>query len=163
MKAFVKIQALFLSIALLLCVGSNVAYATEALEATSEICVEAYDFNITPDMHEGEFSVTRANVDNTFNVYGSHTGSTRQYYGSKLKYTVTITDANGRSADNILAIQLYSSNGNKLDEKQFWANGNQNTIRDISISYGGSYYFKYVQAYGDLRTLRVHMEITAYN
>ncbi len=161
MKAFTKIQALVLSIAMLFCVTATTAYASEPI-ATDSIPVATYDFEVMPDMNGSEIALL-ANVNNTFNVYGSHTGSTRNYYGNKLKYTITITDATGHSANNILAIQLYSSNGSKVDEKQFWANGNQNTIRDISISYGGAYYFKYVQAYGDLRTLRVHMEITAYN
>ena len=161
MKAFTKIQALVLSIAMLFCVTATTAYATEPI-ATDSIPVVTYDFEITPDMSGSEIALL-ANVNNTFNVYGSHTGSTRNYYGNKLRYSVTITDANGRAANNILAIQLYSSDGVYRHEGQFWADGGLHIIQDISISYGGAYYFKYVQAYGDLRTLRVHMEITAYS
>lgn len=163
MKFLTKIQALFLSIAMLLCVTSGVAYAAEAPQTEGETYVATYDFEITPDMREGVLALERANVDNTFNVYGSHTGSTRQYYGSKLKYTVTITDANGRSADNILAIRLCQPGGSIVNESQFWADGAGHLVTGLPISSGGSYYFQYIQAYGNLRTLRVRMVITAYN
>ena len=161
MKAFVKIQAMIMSIAMFLCATSVTTYASEK-SAFDETTVGTYDFEITPDMLEDEI-VLMANVDNTFNVYGSHTGSTRNYYGNKLRYSVTITDVNGRSVNNILAIQLFSSNGLAKHEAQFWADAGLHIVQEIPISYGSAYYFKYVKVYGNLRTLRVHMEITAYN
>lgn len=163
MKAFKQIQSLVLSILMILCMTSEAVYAAE-MPNVEENTVATYDFEITPDMREREGEIVLlANVDNTFNVYGSHTGSTRNYYGNKLRYSVTITDANGRTANNILAIQLFSSDGLQRHEGQFWADGGLHIVQEIPISYGGAYYFKYVQAYGDLRTLKVHMEITAYN
>lgn len=161
MKALKLIQSLVLGILMISCMTSETVYAAE-MPNTAEETVAAYDFEITPDICEGEI-ILLANVDNTFNVYGSHTGSTRNYYGNKLRYSVTITDANGRSANNILAIQLFSSDGLPKHEGQFWADGGLHIVQEIPISYGGAYYFKYVQAYGDLRTLKVRMEITAYN
>lgn len=160
MKALKRVQIVVIGILMTFCMISGTAYAAEIPNTEETIAV--YDFEITPDMSENEI-VLLSDVNNTFNIYGSHTGSSRNYYGNKLRYSITITDVNGNPANNILAVQLFASNGIQKHEGQFWADGALNIIQEIPISYGSAYYFKYIQAYGDLRTLRIHMEITAYN
>lgn len=136
MKAFRRFQSLFMSIVMVLSASGITAHAAE-MPVHSEEVVAVYDFDITADETAGSFS-TLANVDNTFYVYnGSHTGSTRQYYGNKLRYSVTITDSTGNAVDNILAIQLYDSSNIKRHEGQFWADGALNIVQDFSISSGG--------------------------
>lgn len=160
MKALKQFQSLILSLVMLFCGSSITAYATETPQDFERV-VSTYDFDIV-SYNGSDNVVPLADVSDTFYVYnGTHTGSTRSYYGSKLKYTVTITDSSGNPVDNILAVQIYSGNL-KIHEGQFWADGASNTIYDISISSGGSYYFKYIIAYGNTRTLKVRMSITAY-
>lgn len=160
MKILKHFQLLMLSLIILLS-GSNItAYAKEIPQESDNI-IATYEFDIN-SYNASNNVIPLANVNDTFYVYnGSHTGSTRSYYGSKLKYTVTITDINGNPVNNILSVQLYSGNV-KIHEGQFWANGSSNTIYDISISSGNSYYFKYIIAYGNTQTLKVRMSITAY-
>ena len=105
-----------------------------------------------------------SNVDDTFNVYLSHTGSSRTYSGRYIRYSIEITDTNGNAVDNILAVQFFDSATNTLRrENQFWANGSISAVQDIPVSSGQSYYFKYLLAYGTARTLRVRMTISSYN
>lgn len=161
MKLFKRIQSI--ALALIMCLGAvtgTTAFAAEAPEET----IETYDFEITPAENEEEISLlSTSSVNNTFNVYLEHTGSSRTYSGNYLRYSIEITDTNGNAVDNILAVRLYDSRGSLKSEGQFWADGSLNIIQNIPISSGTSYYFKYLLAYGNARTLRVHMEITSYN
>lgn len=88
---------------------------TTVLAADEKVSTTEYDFEVTPDMVEnGVVTLSTAAVDNTFNVTGSHTGSTRTYRGNTLRYQITITDTNGRAVDNIMAVRLYKSNGTQI-------------------------------------------------
>lgn len=161
MKLFKRIQSI--ALALIMCLGAvtgTTAFAAEVPEET----IETYDFEITPAENEEEISLlSTSSVNNTFNVYLEHTGSSRTYSGNYLRYSIEITDTNGNAVNNILAVRLYDSKGSLKSEGQFWADGSLNIIQNIPISSGTSYYFKYLLAYGNARTLRVHMEITSYN
>lgn len=162
MKIFKRIQVLFLALVMCLgTVGGTTAFAAEVSKET----VETYEFEITPDENAGEIGLmATSNVDDTFNVYLSHTGSSRIYSGKYIRYTIKVTDANGHAVDNILAVQFLDSATNTLRrENQFWADGSISAVQDIPVSSGSSYYFKYLLAYGTARTLRVHMTITSYN
>lgn len=161
MKIFKRIQIMIL--ALVMCLGTfggTTVFAAEIPEET----VETIEFEITPDENSGEISLmATSNVDDTFNVYLDHTGSSRTYSGNYIRYTIKVTDTNGNPVDNILAVRLYDSSGSLKCEGQFWADGSISAVQDIPISSGTSYYFKYLLAYGTARTLRVHMTITSYN
>ena len=161
MKIFKRIQIMFL--ALVMCfgtIGGTTAFAAEIPEET----VETIEFEITPNENTGEANLmATSNVDDTFNVYLDHTGSSRTYSGKYIRYSIEITDTNGNAVDNILAVRLYDSRGSLRSEGQFWANGAINAVQDIPVSSGQSYYFRYLLAYGTARTLRVRMTITSYN
>lgn len=161
MKIFKRIQIMIL--ALVMCIGTiggTTAFAAEIPEET----VETIEFEITPIENTGEANLmATSNVDDTFNVYLDHTGSSRTYSGKYIRYSIEITDTNGNAVDNILAVRLYDSRGSLRSEGQFWANGAINAVQDIPVSSGQSYYFRYLLAYGTARTLRVRMTITSYN
>ena len=161
MKIFKRIQIMIL--ALVMCIGTiggTTAFAAEIPEET----VETIEFEITPNKSNGEISLmATSNVNDTFNVYLEHTGSSRTYSGRYIRYSIEITDTNGNAVDNILAVRLYDSRGSLRSEGQFWANGAINAVQDIPVSSGQSYYFRYLLAYGTARTLRVRMTITSYN
>lgn len=161
MKIFKRLQVMFL--ALVMCLGSvggTTAFAAEIPEET----VETIEFEITPNENTGEANLmATSNVDDTFNVYLDHTGSSRTYSGKYIRYSIEITDTNGNAVDNILAVRLYDSRDSLRSEGQFWANGAINAVQDIPVSSGQSYYFRYLLAYGTARTLRVRMTITSYN
>ena len=161
MKIFKRIQIMFL--ALVMCfgtVGGTTAFAAEIPEKT----IETIEFEITPNENTGEANLmATSTVDDTFNVYLDHTGSSRTYSGKYIRYSIEITDTNGNAVDNILAVRLYDSRGSLRSEGQFWANGAINAVQDIPVSSGQSYYFRYLLAYGTARTLRVRMTITSYN
>ena len=161
MKIFKRIQIMIL--ALVMCIGTiggTTAFAAEIPEET----VETIEFEITPNENTGEANLmATSNVDDTFNVYLDHTGSSRTYSGKYIRYSIEITDTNGNAVDNILAVRLYDSRGSLRSEGQFWANGAINAVQDIPVSSGQSYYFRYLLAYGTARTLRVRMTITSYS
>lgn len=161
MKIFKRIQVMFLALVMCLgTVGGTTAFAAEIPEET----VETVEFEITPNKNTGEVSLmATSNVDDTFNVYLEHTGSSRTYSGKYIRYTIKVTDANGNPVDNILAVRLYDSSNSIRRENQFRADGSISAVQDIPVSSGSSYYFKYLLAYGTARTLRVHMTITSYN
>lgn len=165
MSFFKRIQLIIISFVMLFCSINTTVFATELTPKNlTEKEIATLDFEVNSNSQTNAIiSSLATDVNNTFNVYGQHTGSARQYYGSKIKYTITITDTNGNSVENILAVQFFNSNNYKIDESQFWANGSTNTILNIPISSGETYYFKYVLAYGTLRTLKVHMVITSYS
>lgn len=161
MKIFKRIQIMIL--ALVMCIGTiggTTAFAAEIPEET----VETIEFEITPNKSNGEISLmATSNVNDTFNVYLEHTGSSRTYSGRYIRYSIEITDTNGKPVDNILAVRLYDSRGSLKSEGQFWADGSISAVQNIPVTVGQSYYFKYLLAYGTARTLRVHMTITSYN
>lgn len=154
----------FLFLALIMCIsvtGGTTVFAAEIPEET----VETVEFEITPNENTEVVSLmATSNVDDTFNVYLNHTGSSRTYSGKYIRYTIKVTDANGNPVDNILAVQFLDSATNTLRrENQFWADGSISAVQDIPVSFGQSYYFKYLLAYGTARTLRIRMTITSYN
>lgn len=161
MKIFKRIQIMIL--ALVMCIGTiggTTVFAAEIPEET----VETIEFEITPNESKGEISLmATSNVNDTFNVYLEHTGSSRTYSGRYIRYSIEITDTNGNPVDNILAVRLYDSRGSLKSEGQFWADGSISAVQNIPVTVGQSYYFKYLLAYGTARTLRVHMTITSYN
>lgn len=159
MKTFKHFFTLILAILMFVYSTNTTAFAKET--DTDIGYPTIIEFEITPQIvDKNNSAIMPLNVDNTFHVTGSHTGSSRTYYGNTLRYQITVTDVNGNSANNILAIQLYDSTNYMMREYQVWADGS-NYQYDIPISYGGKYYFKYLLAYGTTRTLKVHMVITA--
>ena len=162
MNIFKRLTALLL-VAIILVLSMNVFALAEERISETEV-IGTYDFEIIADTDVNNSTVraSTSSIDDTFNVYLEHQGSTRSYSTSNLKYTITITDVNGNAANNILAVQLFNSNGTKILESQYWADGISYSLQNISISTSQSYYFKYVLAYGTARTLKVHMVITNY-
>ena len=161
MKIFKRIQILLL--ALVVCLGTVGGITVFAAEIPQET-VETIEFEITPSESNREVSLmATSNVNDTFNVYLEHTGSSRTYSGRYIRYTIKVTDSNGNPVDNILAVRLYDSSNSIRRENQFRADGSISAVQDIPVSSGTSYYFKYLLAYGTARTLRVHMTITSYN
>ena len=161
MKIFKRLQVMFLALVICLgTVGGTTAFAAEISEET----VETIEFEITPNENSREISLmATSNVDDTFNVYLEHTGSSRTYSGNYIRYSIEITDTNGNAVDNILAVRLYDSSNTLKRENQFWADGSISAVQNIPVSSSQSYYFKYILAYGTARTLRVRMTITSYN
>lgn len=162
MKTFKRFSTLMLAILMVICSVSTTAFAAEADVTTGSDdagSATVVEFEITPEMVNADGTgIMPMSINQTFNVTGSHTGSTRTYYSSTLSYQITVTDVNGNPAGNILSVQLYDSSNSLINEYQLWANG-QTSWNNIPISYGAAYYFKYVLAYGDMRTLKVHMII----
>ena len=155
-----RVSTLMLVAIMLICSVNTTAFAAETNAISDSSTV--MEFEITPEMmsKNGEVAVaTNVLADHIFNVTGIHTGGTRTYYGNAIQYHITITDTNGNPASNILSVQLYNSSHTQIREQQFWADGKTNVCR-YDISYGSAYYFKYALAYGDMRTLMVHMIIT---
>ena len=160
MKTFKHFSTLMLAVIMLICSVGTTAFAAEN-NAVPESAT-SLEFEITPEMMSMAKPVTPSEpVDDTFYMTGAHTGSTRQYIGNTLRYQITVTDANGNPAGNILSVQLYDSFNSLINEQQLWANGAELRY-DIPISYGSNYHFKYALAYGDMRTLRIRMVITTY-
>ncbi len=110
---------------------------------------------------ENGYGIMPLDVDDTFWITNSYTGSTRTYYGNTLRYAITVTDANGNAVNSVLAVRLYNSKDSMIREYQFNADGGQYN-REISISSGSSYYFKYLLAYGSVRTLKIRMQIISF-
>lgn len=163
MNKLTRIKSLFLAVVMIVCVSGTTVFASESsIETTSSPQQETIcEFDITPEMvnEDGSVIIPRSTIDQSFNMTTSHTGSTRTYYGNAIRFGVIITDTNGNAVDNIVAIRLYHSSGRLISEDQVWCNGVQNN-REVAISYGSSYYFQYLLAYGTTRTLRVRMIIT---
>lgn len=159
---FKKTIAFVLAMVMMTCTFSATAFAAESEEQIEEVTVYECDFEITPEMGEKAVLLSTSAVDNTFTVTGEHTGSTRTYSGSRMRYVITITDSNGRRADNILAVRLYDTNNTLKCEDQFWADGSSKVIQDIPLTGNKTYYFKYLLAYGTVRPLKVHMVISTY-
>ena len=138
------------------------AFASQTSEQT-KTSTKTYDFEISSNGEVTEiYKISRTNVDDIFSVYLEHTGSSRYYTGNYLRYTITVTDANGNAVDNILAVRL--CRGSRIErEDQFRADGTSHAVQNIPISSSSSYYFKYLLAYGTARTLRVHMTISSYS
>ena len=157
-----RICTIILAIVVCIAMLSTTAFAEEQPKATDEV-IGTYDFEISPSENGGTVSLmSTSNVNDTFNVTGQHTGSSRIYSGNHIRYIITITDSNGNPADNILAVRL-CRNGSIKRENQFWANGSTSIIQDIPVESGVPYYFEYLLAYGTVRTLKVHMIIESYN
>ena len=77
-----KMKMLFLATIMCIC-----TLGTTVLAADEKVSTTEYDFEVTPDMVEnGVVTLSTAAVDTTFNVTGSHTGSTRTYRGNTLRY-----------------------------------------------------------------------------
>lgn len=160
MKTFKHFSSLMLVAIMMICSVNITAFAAENNTLPKSDTV--IEFEITPEIasNSGEVAVaTTVLANDTFNVTGTHTGSTRTYYGNTFNYHITITDTNGNPVGNILSVQLYNSSNSQVDEKQFWADG-KTYVCGYNIPYGSAYYFKYALAYGDMRTLKIHMVIT---
>lgn len=156
MKTFKCFSSLMLVAIMMICSVSTTAFAAENNTLSESNTV--MEFEITPEMMSRSGTVV---ANNTWNVTGTHTGSTRAYYGNTLRYQITVTDVNGNPVGNMISLQLYTSSNAKIYEKPLWADGNE-VRENIPISYGSSYYFKYALAYGDMRPLKVHMIITVF-
>lgn len=140
MKLFKRTITLALAILMVLAVSIS-AFAAEAA-----------------DVNNAPVAFASNTIDQSFIMTTSHTGSTRQYYSNSITYTAKITDVNGNPAGNIVAIKLYHANGQFVNEQQIWADGANHQFT-IPITYGNSYYFQYVLAYGTSTSLKVHMII----
>ncbi len=159
MKTFKHFSTLMLVVAMLICSVNTTAFAAENNAVPESATV--MEFEITPEMMSMAKPVTPSDpVNEPFNVTGEHTGSSRIYYGNTVKYLIRITDTNGNPVDNMFAVKLYNSSNVLVHEGQMWADGLYHEFLNIPISYGQTYYFKYALAYGNLRTVRIHMQIS---
>lgn len=159
MKTFKCFSSLMLVAIMMICSVNTTAFAAE--NDTFPESNTVMEFEITPEMMSMAEPVTPSNpVNNTFNIFGEHTGSSRIYYGNNIKYLIRITDTAGNPVDNMFAVKLYNSSNVLVHEGQMWADGIYHQFSNIPISYGGTYYFKYALAYGNLRTVKIHMQIS---
>lgn len=134
---------------------------------SSNIEENVYEFEVTPNMVTSDgiiaLSTFSLDVDQTFTFSGSHRGGDRTYSGNKLRYAITITDANGNAVDNTVSISLYDYNHSyALKYHNLKADGSTTVIYDVPITSGRTYYFKYARTSGTSRTLKVHMQIWSY-
>lgn len=159
MKTFKRFSTLMLVAIMLICSVNTTAFAAE--NNTLPESGTVMEFEITPEMMSMAKPVTPSDpVNNEFYVTGEHTGSSRIYYGNILKYRIRITDTNGNPVDNMFSIKLYDSSNTLIREDQMWANNGAYHEYEFPISYGQIYYFKYALAYGNLRTVKIHMYIS---
>lgn len=144
--------------------ATPVAEATAA-ETTAAENPQTITFQITSEGDEGIIAVPMSStieVDQTFSMTTSHRGADRTYYGNRMRYVVTITDADGNSVDNAVAVELWDYNhGTAIQSSNVSANGNSYGYT-VPITNGQVYYFKYTKISGTTRTLLVHMTINAY-
>lgn len=148
------------------------AAATEApvveatvAENTAAENTQTITFQITSEGDEGVIAVPMSStieVDQTFTMTTSHRGADRTYYGNRMRYVVTITDADGNSVDNAVAVELWDYNhGTPIQSSNVSANGSSYGYT-VPITNGRVYYFKYTKISGTTRTLRVRMTINSY-
>ncbi len=126
---------------------------------------EVYEFNVTQTTAaNGDYGIMPLSLDQSFTMGASHRGGDRSYSGSKLRFSVTVTDQNGNAVDNWVAVELHDYNhASAITGTSVYANGGTTTISEISITPGRLYYFTYARTSGASRTLKVRMRITDYN
>lgn len=144
MKKGKRFYSLLLAVVMaIMCFGTTTAFAATPQEETTV---------------EPRAALTTL-VDQTFNMSGSHTGSTRMYNVSNMSFVCSFTDQNGNLLDSntILAIRLYDATTGQLVRE--WQ-GSRSTVLSQTFypNPNHSYYFQYIVAHG-VTNLRVHMVI----
>lgn len=180
MKIFKRIISALVAGTLMMCSFSIPTFAAET-EVTGVVpvaevvsveegkngeVITTYEMEVTPEMAaEGNVGIMPcADIDQSFTMTTSHRGGDRTYSGEYLRYSVTITDANGNAVDNTVSVQLWDYNHSyALKETSVDADGMTVTKNGVDITPNRMYYFKYVLTYGTTRTLRVRMQITSYS
>ncbi len=151
MKFFKHTQAVVLAIAIaIMTINPTTAFAAEKSIESDVISATSNSYGIEPAF----ISII---LDQTFNMSGTHTGSTRTYNYNSIGIACSFTDQNGNAITDgtILAIQMYDASTNQKIHEWQGSNGTV-TAPSFRITYGGRYYFKYLVAYGS-QNLRVHM------
>lgn len=120
--------------------------------------------NTVQEVHSTQTAVPMALtniVKQSFNMTGSHTGSTRTYNYSGIGFTCQFTDQNGNKLNDgtILAVRMYNANTGELVRE--WQSSSGMIIvpsPTLKVNRGGRYYFQYLVAYGT-QSLRINMSI----
>lgn len=126
--------------------------------------ITTYEAEINPEDFNNPSGIVALSLDQSFTMTSSHRGGDRTYSGNYLQYSVTVTDTNGNAVDNTVSVKLYDYNHSyALSNTSVKADGSTTTVRNVSITPGRVYYFKYARTSGASRTLKVRMRITDYN
>lgn len=157
MKLFKRLQALSLAIVMaIMTMGTTTAFAAEPTTENAA-WVDAKDIEVTATYK------TTIIADDTFNISGSHTGSTRTYNYNNMGFNFYFYDQNGNPLPNgstILAVRRYDDTNGDVKE---WQSSNGSIICGLSpISYGHRYHFQYLVAYGT-PNVRIRMQIYVSN
>lgn len=149
MRKFKRIQAMFLAVILaVMSIGTTTTFAAENTMSTNYA-----EETVSPA------SLTTI-VNQTFNINGYHTGSTRTYNYDGIGFNCTFKDQNGNALTDgsILAVRLYTSSGQLVKE---WQSSNGMIVvasPTLKLTNGNRYYFQYLVAYGT-QNMQINMHI----
>ena len=108
------------------------------------------------------FSVN--NVDSSFTMTGSsYRGGDCVYKGTKLKYTIYITDTKGKAVNKNVKVKLFDYNHTSaLHTSTYSADAKYHTSISIGITNNRTYYFKYYLVSGSISNLKINMQISSF-
>ncbi len=99
-------------------------------------------------------------LNQTFNMTGTHVGSSRTYNYNSITFNCYFCNQNGSVLPTngaVLAVRLYDDTTNSFVNE--WQ-GNNGVVRGTqSITYGHKYHFEYLVAYGT-QSLKINMVIS---
>lgn len=151
MKAMRKIQAIMLAIVIAVCSFSVTAFAEEATPSEVKVTqVISADGNGTV--------VMPTSINQTFNFTGYHRGADRSYSNSNLFFYIKVTDSNGTTPGDRIAVVLHDYNNNTQIFTAY-ADGTWYGYNLISVIPGKLYYFTYENLTSSTRSMTVTMQI----
>lgn len=150
MKLFKRINALTLALVMaVMLFGTSTVFAAEN--------TGNYTFSKNTDIQATPYS--NKLIDQTFNMTGTHVGSTRTYNCNSISFQCYFFNQNGTTLPAngaVLAVRLYDdTTGAFVNE---WQSNNIVVTGSQSISYGHRYHFEYLVAYGT-QSLKINMKI----
>lgn len=153
MKTFKRITSTFLAIIMsFMLLGTNTVFAAEINTADNVNYNNSSNTTILPK------STSTLIANDTFYMSGSHTGATRTYNYTSMRFSCYVFDQNGKFTNTVLAVRLYDDTTGEMLEWQ-----TDSTLgQTIPITYGHRYHFQYVVAYGT-SDLKIIMSIYGIN